>query len=354
LHEEKEGRAMRDRLKILDCNRLGILKLPDSAFKLWFCRYMNEDDENESWVSIDTIIEQTKMSRRTIIRANKYLVENGWLVDTGKTAADKLLERGKMPSKGAYQCRVFRADDPCSAKRTPEEISLSGVETASGAISTSANLAPKVLLGSGSGSGSASNSLQVGVAAFSTRLDSDLIQAADAAVGTAPLVEEGKAKPKPKPKPQTKTKKQHVAKDGTPYPEDFFNWSDNIKRTEWLCSHDPSFLSIRTLADLEEKRLLMTTEEIEREYSKLMDELDEDSGIYIPAQDGMSVPKGEKPKTTNQNPKPRHIQTFEDDEPKCATTNCSKEGMRYAPNGALLCFTCWEKNKGTKAKGATR
>jgi hypothetical protein len=112
---------MPDRLKVLDCNRKSVLSLPDGAFKVWFCRYMNEDEENESWISLPGVEAQTGMSHPTNVKWHQFLVSGGWLVDTGKTAADKLMALGKTPSKGSYQCPVYRVDDPTRKKIELEE-----------------------------------------------------------------------------------------------------------------------------------------------------------------------------------------------------------------------------------------
>jgi hypothetical protein len=105
---------MSDRLKILDCNRKAILALPSPALHLWMCYYMNEDDAQESYMSLDEMESQVdaRISRRTIITWTQWLVSKGWLVDTGRTAADKFIQRGKTATRGAYQIRVYRVDDP--------------------------------------------------------------------------------------------------------------------------------------------------------------------------------------------------------------------------------------------------
>src|SRR5208282_4102861 len=106
---------MRDRLKILDCNRKNILGLPDGALKLWLTYYMNEDDDNESSITIPEIEAQTGMGRTSIVKWTAVLRKNKWLIDTGKTAAAKLLPRSRMPSTNAHQVRVYSVDAPTSS-----------------------------------------------------------------------------------------------------------------------------------------------------------------------------------------------------------------------------------------------
>jgi hypothetical protein len=228
---------MRDRLKILDCNRKNILGLPDGALKLWLTYYMNEDDDNESWISIPKIEAQTGMGRTSIVKWTAFLRKNEWLIDTGKTAADKLLARGRMPSSNAHQVKAYRVDDPTSSKNE---------------LLTSSEVELKVY-SYGSGSGSASNPLQV---PLGVPIHSESNQQAKSG---SPLGEI-KATPKPKPKTQTpresvsmpngmgtksepkeekpKTKKPRAFPDGVPWPKNFDRLT-NAERTELILAHTP-------------------------------------------------------------------------------------------------------------------
>jgi len=236
---------MRDRLKILDCNRKNILGLPDGALKLWLTYYMNEDDDDESWISIPEIEAQTGMGRTSIVKWTAFLRKNKWLVDTGKTAADKLLARGRMPSSNAHQVKVYRVDDPTSSKNE---------------LLTSSEVELKVY-SYGSGSGSASNPLP----------DSLLIHSeSNQQENSGSALEEIKATPKPKPKTQTrresvsmpngmgsksepkeekpKTKKPRAFPDGVPWPKNFDRLT-NAERTELILAHTPAPLCQAILDD---------------------------------------------------------------------------------------------------------
>jgi hypothetical protein len=103
---------MRDRLKILDCNRKGILGLPPNALKLWLCYYMNEDDEQESFMSYAEVEAQTGMGKTSVQKWNHFLERHGWIVDTGKTAYDKWVALGRVSSDNAKQVKVWKVDDP--------------------------------------------------------------------------------------------------------------------------------------------------------------------------------------------------------------------------------------------------
>lgn len=142
---------MTDRLAVLDKNRKSILALPSAALHLWMCYWMNEDDEQESYMSLDEIEEQMdyRMSRRSIITWTKWLVRGGWLLEIpDKTAADKWLQRGRPATRGAYQIEVYRVDDPKKG---------SLCQTLASAQSAPVQFAHKVS-GSGSGSSSVSHS----------------------------------------------------------------------------------------------------------------------------------------------------------------------------------------------------
>ena len=57
---------MSHKLKILDADRKGILRLPNGALKLWMCYWMNESVGQESWLSLQTITKQTGLTKPTV------------------------------------------------------------------------------------------------------------------------------------------------------------------------------------------------------------------------------------------------------------------------------------------------
>lgn len=97
-----------DRNKILDCDRKGVLKLPSGALHLWLCLWMNENSTQQSYMSLKEIQRQTGMDRKTIVKWRRYLVQHGWLVQTGETAADMY----SKATRGAHDVLVYRVDDP--------------------------------------------------------------------------------------------------------------------------------------------------------------------------------------------------------------------------------------------------
>ena len=221
--------AAEQHLKLLDCDRKGILALPSGAVHVWLCYYMHESDAQEAYLSVRTLARVTELDPKTVNKWQKYLLEHGWLVRVGATAAD----RYSRPTRGANKVPVVRVDDP-----------IKGV----GIIATGVLenlLHPKIptkVYGSSSGSGSSSES----------SCDSTcnaIVRETVASLPTLPSVEEEPAKQKPKatPKPTTpvappvsatpiQDKRKKAAKDGTPYPPDFNSWS-NVARCEWLAAH---------------------------------------------------------------------------------------------------------------------
>jgi hypothetical protein len=94
--------------KLLDCNRKDILGLPSGAVHLWLTYYMNESEGGESWLSLRKIEIITGMVKNTIIKWQRYLLEHGWLVETGETAGDKYTN----PTNGSWKVPVLRVDHP--------------------------------------------------------------------------------------------------------------------------------------------------------------------------------------------------------------------------------------------------
>jgi hypothetical protein len=161
---------------------------------------------------------QTALAITTIVKWTQWLKENGWLVDTGKTAYDKLLARGKIPSANSKQIHVYRA------VLTPLQ-NLEG--------DTTSESEDKV---SGSGSYPFSLPHAVAVAVSSSR------DASITSVKSKEVKNQKTENPKPKsPKPENQTphgprRMRRTAEDGTPYPPDFDSWT-NSKRIAWNEAH---------------------------------------------------------------------------------------------------------------------
>lgn len=97
-----------DRWKLLDCERKGVLALPDGALKVWFCYWMFQNEAGASFPGNDEILEHTRQSEPTLIYWRKYLVASRWLIDTGMTAAQMYTH----PTRGAHSIKVYRVNDP--------------------------------------------------------------------------------------------------------------------------------------------------------------------------------------------------------------------------------------------------
>lgn len=131
---------MFDRIAILDKNRKALLTLPDGALKLWMTYWMNEDEWQESFVSQTEIQTQTGQSRPTVTKWTDYLVRHGWLLDTGKSAFDKLLALGRTPSANSKQVPVYKVDDPTPKNSFgvhPVKVLLQGSSSVCSSVSNS-------------------------------------------------------------------------------------------------------------------------------------------------------------------------------------------------------------------------
>jgi hypothetical protein len=115
----------------------GILLVPCSAMKIWFCHWMHEGHNRESWPSIETISAMTGLGEDTVFTYRKWLVEHGWLVAVGRVPARHghfsvpkfRVERGTVPEKtgdGRENNRVGKLPAPTHRKTSstvaPEKI----------------------------------------------------------------------------------------------------------------------------------------------------------------------------------------------------------------------------------------
>lgn len=224
------------RYKLLDTERKDVLKLKGSLLQVWLAQYMNENDDQESWLSIATLMEQTGLSEHTVIDARKKLTRDGWSRrHANKTAAQKY----EKPTRGAHKVPVYSVDDP-SAKSA-------GAVFAS-AISAPANVIPPKIADKVYGSGCSSGY------SSSYNLLADTVTSKQASLLALPSGEEKPENPKPTTKPivpvpstnpvppppvppvPATRKKVKTAGDGTPWPDDFDTWT-NPARCEWLDAH---------------------------------------------------------------------------------------------------------------------
>lgn len=96
------------RYKFLDCSRTDLYDLPAGAFKLWHVIYRMESPEQEAFPSLNTLIRESRMDRKTVIKWKKYLLDTGWLITLEGSAADHY----SKPSQGSHRVPVIRVDDP--------------------------------------------------------------------------------------------------------------------------------------------------------------------------------------------------------------------------------------------------
>src|ERR1035437_8442822 len=75
--------------KLLDCSRRAFLKLKGARLHVWLALYTREDDDQQSWLSLERLMADTGCSKHTVIDARRWLVENGWIRVLDGSAADK-------------------------------------------------------------------------------------------------------------------------------------------------------------------------------------------------------------------------------------------------------------------------
>jgi hypothetical protein len=227
---------------VIDCDRKALLRLPSGALRLWLTYYMQERDSQESWLSLRKIQEIMGMSQPTIIKWQRYLKENGWLVETGETAADKY----SNPTPGAHKVPVVRVDDGAKVSLPPKggaKVSLPPKNFSKASSSGSAYASPS----------ESRCSYQSDSESGSGLIAAHLLEAAEAKAKPKATATESSSEPSlvqpvqsslsagavPAKPPCRPLKDKRVAKDGTPWPENFDSLSQPDKVC-WLMEHDPT------------------------------------------------------------------------------------------------------------------
>ena len=214
-------------IKLLDCDRREVLKLPSGAVHLWFTLYMVENEFNESYCSTRTLAKMMNVNKDTVTKWMNYLMETGWVVNVGATAAD----RYSNPTPNAHQVPVVRVDDPTKrpkpsdANPTNEGSPIKpGTNQKCPNVSTVRKIRTKVVVVGCSCSG----------VDCTGKCDMSHVVNSPSPKETKDKTEKPKTLAAPAP-PQSATRKK-AAKDGTPYPPDFDSWT-NLARCAWLEQH---------------------------------------------------------------------------------------------------------------------
>jgi hypothetical protein len=98
------------RMKFLDPNRKALLKLHPSALTVWMAYWMFENDAQEAYPTMATLMDVTDISENTIRDWRDYLVETGWMIKLTGSAALRYIK----PTNGAWNISVYRVNDPTS------------------------------------------------------------------------------------------------------------------------------------------------------------------------------------------------------------------------------------------------
>lgn len=213
---------------LFDADRTDWMTMPPFAFQLWMIYYTHERNTGESWMSLSLIEAKWGKDVKTILKWQRWLKANGWLVETGETAADKY---GDKATRGSHQVKVVRVDDPKRGATTGNiPVAKAGDLLAN---PTTGKLPEVVTTGESPVKVSCSSSVSSSVSSSPSASGSDSASSSSTCTGQShPPAEEKKEKENPEPK----TKKPKTAEDGTPYPEGFDAWK-NAHRIEWLDRH---------------------------------------------------------------------------------------------------------------------
>lgn len=234
------------RYKLWDTKRNDTyLCFPDlTCFALWHYYWTHESDEQEFWQGQDAMLKGTGLSRNTLRKHRKWLLKHGWLVDTGKVAADMYEDA----TRGSHQVKVLRANDP-----RPKGSEFDPSRAHDTRMGSKFDPVPRLRSDfdpsdvMGSKFGVPKNDPNVYSSCFgsscSSKSSSSCYCSSDyqcsAVVNQSPPVRPASQGEEPKPKPETTPKptpvpsKLKTAKNGTPYPEAFDSWP-NAKRLTWL------------------------------------------------------------------------------------------------------------------------
>ena len=306
--------------KLLDADDKSVLGLPAAAIKLWLFYRLYSDELEESYYSVRSIAAIVGWDTKTVMKWQRFLLEQGRIVDTGERAAN----RYSKPTAGSHRVPVIRAEAP-SAGNVPKLETPSKLENLSvGKIPTEGSVGefPTKVLSSGFGYGSLTPSLSC------SRRHS---------VSTSTLPGEIDAQ-KQEGTPNTKTntngsragrgRKPLLAKDGTPMPDELRDGPYNHKRIAWLEEHTGR---TKEPVDDDDDWLRSGTE-------------------YEPPRRNQEEAK---PKTrTPHTPQPKIAQSC-DNALGPGSERCELAPARKRGDGRVLCDACWVASvRGEAAKGA--
>jgi hypothetical protein len=105
------------RYKLLDCRRRAFLKLKGARLHVWLSHFTSENDDQQSWLSLETLMADTGYKKPAVIAAKRWLVKNGWIRILEGSAADMY----ENPTRGAHKVRIMCVDDPTKGKESLPE-----------------------------------------------------------------------------------------------------------------------------------------------------------------------------------------------------------------------------------------
>jgi hypothetical protein len=178
------------------------------------------EKEQQSWLSLDTLMADTGLSRHTVIDARRWLIDNGWIRVLEGSAADMY----DNPTQGAHKVRIMCVDDP-----TKE-----GARTALDDAGVQELHVQKL---------GAEIALNVSTAFASAVASTGTIGDAPASTCTGkpsilPSEEDENQRPKqPRPRSALGSAAKWLSRYSEAKPVDFETWSQ-VDRTRWCIEHD--------------------------------------------------------------------------------------------------------------------
>jgi hypothetical protein len=222
------------RYKLLDCSRRGFLKLKGARLQVWMAVYTSEGDEQQSWLSLETLMSRTGRSKPTVIAARRWLVKHGWIRVLEGSAADMY----ENPTQGAHKVRIMCVDDPTNGVGGKETLLGEGVKKLD-----VKELGKETLPNVSASAFASAVAVASGIAATPSLATT---WRKDSPSEEPSLREDEKQKPKQQQQPsRSSSATKWLAKYDAPMPDGFNTWSQE-SRTTWCLKHKHKVLPIES------------------------------------------------------------------------------------------------------------
>ncbi len=206
-------------------------ELSGNELQVWMQYYLHTDLELTAFLSNEALVDATGVGIVTVKLCKASVIKKGWLVSTGQT----------RKGQGQYDVNVMQVKLPWLPDWKATVVDYSYFGSVLGGLDRGTESVPPTVVQNLYPEGSSALASAVASAPAG---DSDSARDSTSS-RVASLLKTKQTKPKPTATESTsspvplKPGKIRLAKDGTPYPPDFFSWPSNTDRTVWLAQHDP-------------------------------------------------------------------------------------------------------------------